>query len=544
MQRKLLRLGCTVYVVAALALTGCATVDTRSAGGNTASEPQADAGKVPVPNHPSWRPIPNPDNDLWIKVRNGYQLPEQYGHPIIHEWVEYYLNHDKHRNASLRRARPFLWHVVQAVSERGMPLELALLPIVESGYDASARSYSGAGGLWQFMPPTARDMGLSLDWWYDGRYDVLASTQAALDYLSWLHDMFDGNWLLALTAYNAGPGTVSRALEQARANGQPADFWHLDLPAEPTSYVPKLFALRRLLAHPVHFGIAWPALADQQRTAEVRLPAQIELDIAADMLDISETRLRALNPDVKHSATAPNRGGAGLLVPISKAQPFQLALAQADPAHLVKHQWYRVRRGDTLSGIAHGYGINVASLRRANGLRGNRILVGQRLVVPSQGGMPVESPTKPYTVHPGDTLWRIAHRNGLTVAALRSVNGLHGDALRPGQTLKLPIAAEPTTYEVRSGDTLWAIAHRYHVEIAELREWNRLDGNSVLHPGQTITLSGSAPLPDFYPVQDGDTLWAIAKRFEVQVATLRHLNDMGNNTTIRPGQLLRLQPAG
>src|SRR5699024_974682 len=202
--------------------------------------------------------------------------------------------------------------------------------------------------------------------------------------------------------------------------------------------VPKLFALRRLLTDPAYYGVDWPRLADQQRTAQVRLPTQIELDIAADMLDMSETRLRELNPGVKHSATPPGRQGIGLLVPISKAEPFQLALAAADPAQLVRHQWYRVRRGDTLSRIARAHGTNVASLRRANDLRGNRILVGQRLVLPGRGKQAVETPTKPYTVHPGDTLWRIAHRNGITVAALRDVNGLHGNTLRPGQSLKLP----------------------------------------------------------------------------------------------------------
>lgn len=509
-------------------MTGTSTVP---ASGQTDAEPE----------HPVWHLVPNPDNDLWIRIRNGYRMPEQYGHPAVQQWVEFYLSHDNHLKASLRRARPFLWHVVQDVSRRNMPLELALLPIVESGYNAAALSYAGAAGLWQFMPPTAGDMNLSKDWWYDGRYDALASTDAALDYLSWLHARFDGNWLLALAAYNAGPSCVDDAMAQARANGQPTDFWHLDLPDETTAYVPKLFALRRLLADPAHYGVGWPSLTDKPRTKEVELPSQIEIDIAAGMLEMAETRLRELNPDVKHWGTDPDRGDAGLLIPVDKVKSFRAALARTDPSRLVKRNWYRVSRGDTLIGIARAHDVRVATLRRANGLQGSRILIGQRLVIP-RPGMPVEKPTQPYVVHAGDTLWRIAHRHGITVASLRSVNNLNGSTITPGQTLKLPVTESAVTYQVQQGDSLWTIAQRYDTTPAQLRKWNRLDGNT-LHAGQTLAVNGAAPLPDFYNVQEGDTLWDIARKFEVKVATLHSLNDIGSDNTIRPGQRLLLRPS-
>src|SRR5699024_9663680 len=153
-------------------------------------------------------------------------------------------------------------------------------------------------------------------------------------------------------------------------------------------------------------------------------------------------------------------------------------------------------------------------------------------------------PTRPYEVQPGDTLWQIAHRSGISVAALRQTNNLSSDMLRPGQTLELPAGAAPATYRVAQGDTLWAIASRHDISVAQLRAWNRLDDGAVLQPGQVLAISGSAPLPDFYNVEDGDTLWAIAQRFDVQVALLRRLNDIGGQSTIRPGQRLRLQPAG
>lgn len=541
MRRNILRL--SVCIIAGLILSGCASLGSRQ---DTTTQPTTEPGTGPragVSTEPPWEPIPNPQHDLWIRVRNGYQLPPEYGHPSINEWVQFYLEHSKHLDASIRRARPYLWHVVEALSARNMPLELALLPIVESGYNASARSYAGAGGLWQFMPPTATDMGLRQGWWYDGRFDVMASTRAALDYLTWLHDYFDGNWLLAIASYNAGPGRVEDALTKARADGVPTDFWHIDLPAETTAYVPKLLALRRLLAEPAKYGLTWPSLLDQPRTTTVDIPTQIEVDIAADMLDMPESRLRTLNPGIRHSATDPGNADADLLVPLDKAEAFRIALAQAAPDQLVTRNWYRVRRGDTLIGIARTYGITTASLRRANGIDGSQILVGQRLAIPRQGA-PVEIPTQPYIVQSGDTLWQIAHRHGITVTALRRVNKLNGNILQPGQTLELPSTAGSVTHRVASGDTLWGIAQRYNVTVAELRDWNRFDNNVVLQPGQTLAVSGPAALPDFYLVQDGDTLWAIAQRFGIHVATLRNINDINNPSTLQPGRRLRLQPAG
>lgn len=535
-------------LTAATVLSGCASMAPQQSDRQSPAVPKTsttvpDSGIDQASTQPPWRPIPNPDDDLWIRVRNGYQLPAQYGHPGIKKWVRFYLEHDKHLSASLRRAQPYLWHIVEALNKRDLPLELALLPIVESGYDTGALSYAGAGGLWQFMPPTANDMGLRQGWWFDGRFDVMASTRAALDYLAWLHDYFDGNWLLAIAAYNGGPGRVEDALARARARGLPASFWHLDLPAQTTAYVPKLLALRRLLAEPKQYNLSWPYLTNMPKTTLVKLPAQIEVDIAADMLDMTERRLRTLNPGIKHSATAPGHADADLLVPISKAKSFRLALAQTDPDQLVTRNWYRVRRGDTLTGIAQAHSLSVAALRRANGISGSRIIVGQRLAIPRPGA-PVEVPTQPYVVQPGDSLWQIAHRHGITVAALRRVNQLSSDLLSPGQTLELPTTAGPATHRVASGDTLWAIAQRYNVRIADLRRWNRLSDHAVLHPGQVLAVSGAAPLPDFYLVQDGDTLWAIAQHFGINVATLRNINDINNPNALQSGQRLRLQPAG
>ena len=532
--RHRFRLYLAACTVAVLILSGCAGVKHKTT--------EDKVSVADVPHHRPWQPIPNPHDDLWIRVRNGYQMPAQSGHREIREWVAYYLTHDKHLSNSLRRAEPFLWHVVEALSARGLPLELALLPIVESGYEPSAVSFSGAGGLWQFMPRTGTYMGLEQNWWYDGRFDAMAATQSALDYLTKLHAQFDGNWVLALAAYNGGPGRVGRAIKRARARGGKTDFWHLDLPAETAAYVPKFFALRRLLAYPEDYNLDWPRLANRAQTATVALPGRIELDIAASMLDMPATELQALNPHVRRAIANPVHGGGSLLVPTDRIMQFQTALAGADVDDLVSHDWHRVRRGETLSGIARMHGINVATLRQINGLRGNRILVGQRLALP-QPGKPATIPTESYAVQPGDTLWRIAHRYGIDVADLRRVNNLAGNALRTGQVLRVPITAQPESYQVQAGDTLASIAERFAVQPSQLRAWNRLQGNT-LQRGQTLSINGPAPLPDFYHVQRGDTLWSIAQRFELQVATILELNDMATADQIRTGQTLRLQPAG
>ncbi len=551
------RAGWTGCALLSLALAGCATIDSDSQSKSaTGSQPAFGTltpfdGENPDKNEAQvaelLQPVPNPNDDLWIRLRNGYALAPQHGKPAVRDWTHFYLTHRDHLDASLARARPFLWHVVEEVHARGMPMEIALLPIVESGYNPSAHSYAGASGLWQFMPLTAQDMGLTRGWWYDGRLDVLASTDAALDYLTWLHDYFDGDWLLALAAYNAGPGRVGDAIDHARSSGAPTDYWHLDLPQETAEYVPKLFALRRLLGSPERFGIDWPSLNNEPRTVSVELPAQIEMAVAADMLDMPEADLRRLNPGMQRWATAPD-GRFELLLPADRANAFSQALANADPDTLVTRLSHTVRSGEALSTIAQAYGLSVAAIRQTNGLRGDRIIAGQRLQLPRPSGpnsrpAPAE-PMQPYVVQPGDSLWQIARRYESTVSAVRAANNLSGNNIKPGQTLQLPASAtpQPTSYVVRSGDSLWSIAQANNVRVADLRRWNRMAGDATLRPGGTLAVDGPAPLPDYYQVQPGDSLWSIADRFQLQVATLRSLNDMASQSTIQPGQRLRLQP--
>lgn len=544
--------------VLALLLAGCATEPPQTT--RTTNPPSAPSVERPSPKPvqpsdtpaetsvarqdyqpQSWR---DPSEDLWAQVRDELSLDPHAQRREVREWTQYYATHQGHVDASLERAQPYLWHVVREVDARDLPGELALLPIVESGYNAAARSYVGASGLWQFMPGTADHVGLARDWWYDGRNDVIASTDAALDYLEMLVSRYDGDWLLALAAYNAGPGRVDAALERATAEGIPADYWHLELPRETTEYVPKLLAIRRILVSPRRFGMTWPSLDNEARTRSVTLSKQVELAVAADMLDMSEAALRRLNPGMRRWASTPD-GGRTLLVPADKAAAFSRQLAAAEPSELVHRRTHTVRRGEILGRIANAYGVSVSALRQANHLAGDRIRAGQTLRIPRAGKAPPAEPTRRYVVQSGDTLWDIAHRYNVAVDALQRANA-DVDTLRPGASLTIPGAATPpapTTHVVQRGESLWSIADANDVAIADLRRWNRLEPGATLQPGRELAVDGPAPLPDFYEVESGDSLWSIASRFSMQVTTLRSLNDMSSNSTIQPGQRLRLQPA-
>ena len=457
--------------------------------------------------------------DLLDVIGNGLVLPDTEQKRIDQEF-SWYVRHPDYLDRVFTRAQRYLPFIVSEIERRGMPIDLALLPVVESAFDPFAYSHGRAAGLWQFIPGTGRLYGLDQDWWYDGRRDVVASTRAALDYLQALHDKLDGDWLLAVAAYNSGEGRVRSAVRRNRRADKPTDFWHLKLPRETRAYVPKLLAISRVVSRRHELGLNIPYVSPDPYFAEVPLDGQIDLALAADFADITLDEIYRLNPGFNRWATRPS-GPHRLMVPVGSRDAFIEALAAAPADERVQWQRYRIRPGDTLSTIATRHHTTTATLRQANGLRGTTIRAGDHLMIPSSS-KPLSSYSLSadgrqqrrlersggvrYTVAPGDSFWTIARRYGVGTRQLASWNGMApGDTLSVGRELVIrspqktpelttPASAGPSgtqrrvAYTVRRGDSLAKISSRFRVSIGQLVRWNKLDRNQYLQPGQRLVM--------------------------------------------------------
>ncbi len=464
--------------------------------------------------------------DLWQRIRAGFAMPE-VEHTRVEHYVQWYKRNQRYLDRVSERGERYLYHIVTRLEEEELPLELALLPIIESAFDPFAYSHSRASGIWQFVPATGRQFGLEQNWWYDGRRDVVASTEAAITYLSRLQTMFDGDWLLALAAYNAGQGTVSRAIARNRREGRPTDFWSLRLPRETRNYVPQLLALARVVADPAAHELSLPALGNHPYFVQVDTQSQIDLAQAASLADLEIEELYLLNPGYNRWATNPE-GPHSLLLPIDHAEPFSERLAEVPLQERVGWERYQVARGDTLIALARRFNTSVEALRAANDIRGNLIREGQPLLIPT-ASQPSQSYALSadqrlarrqqnsgqgaridYTVRSGDSLWRIANQHKVSVSALARWNNMApGDLIRPGQKLVIwtrqpepqQLAAAGSTqaragggvtrqiaYRVRQGDSLARIANRFNVSVSDIANWNSVQPENHIHPGQILTL--------------------------------------------------------
>lgn len=328
--------------------------------------------------------IPDDDSipvaDLWARMRTGFDLPS-VDPDTVRGHIDEYVKHPHLFTQILQRGEPYLFHILNRLEQDGMPAELALLPMVESAFDPFATSPAGAAGIWQFMPETATYLGLNQDWWYDGRRDVIASTEAALDYLGKLHKRFNGDWYLALAAYNSGGTRVQRAIRHNRNTGKPVDFWHLALPAETRSYIPKLIALRTIIENPGSYNISLPQLSYKRYFNTVDIQGQLELKVAARLSGVPLDVLQRLNPAYGLSITPPGRTHT-LLVPSTVADLLRTRLAQLPQDQRIQSIRHRIRLGDNLSIIAQQYRTTVSDIRRVNRLKGSKIIAGKLLIIP------------------------------------------------------------------------------------------------------------------------------------------------------------------
>ena len=400
--------------------------------------------------------IPMPAGDLWDRIVRGYGVPDLEG-PLVDKWEQWYSERPEYVARMVERSRRYLYYIVIEVEKRNMPLEIALLPMIESAYNPTALSIGRASGIWQFIPSTGQNYGLKQNWWFDSRRDVIAATTSALDYLEKLHDQF-GDWQLALAAYNWGEGNVERAVARNRAKGLPTDYSSLTkMPAETANYVPKLQAVKNIIADPGRYGLSLADVPDAPYFAVVKTTKKMDVKRAADLAELPQDEFLALNPQHNRPVIA----GADeytILLPIDKAEIFAAKLDLMDQP-LVSWQAYKLKAGETLPQVASRYSMSVETLRTINGIGPRaKVPAGHAILVPS------ERPSS------------------------QAVDSL-------AQTVFTSVPSGRTFYyTVRRGDTLGGIAARYGVSAQDLKRWNNLSHERVAAGNKLRVTSDIAPV--------------------------------------------------
>ena len=380
----------------------------------------------------------------------------------------WYASRPDYIKRMLERGQKYLFHIVEEVQKRGMPTEIALLPMIESAYNPQAYSRSSASGIWQFMPATGKHFGLKQNWWVDNRRDVTAATKAALDYLQKLHGMF-GTWDLALAAYNAGEGTVQRAINRNRAQGLPTDYQSLSLPPETRNYVPKLQAIKNIVTSPEKFGLALNSIPNRPYFARVTMPKQIDAKLAAQLAEISYEEFTSLNPSYNRPVITSTGEKHQLLLPVWAAERFVDNLANYDKP-LTNWQTYNAKRGERMDNIADKFGINVSELRNVNGLSASKkVRNSQAMLVPA--------------VYKGEPLSDASEIQSDTINVDEMENNnaiVEADEIEPKATRSI-------THKVKKGETLLALANKYGTNTKALMKINSLK-STQLKAGQTLRI--------------------------------------------------------
>lgn len=473
-------------------------------------------------------------DDLWQRIKNGYAMPElKSQYTANHE--TWYASRPDYVKRMVERSEKYLFHIVQEVEKRGMPTEIALLPMVESAFNPQAYSRSRASGIWQFMPATGKHFGLNQTWWSDNRKDVTAATNAALTYLQKLHVMF-GTWDLALAAYNAGEGTVQRAIERNRKKGLPTNYESLPLPPETRNYVPKLQAIKNIMTNPEQFGLDIQTIPNRPYFAKVTAPQQIDAHLAAQLAEISFDEFSSLNPEYNRPVIKASGNVHEILLPVSAAEIFNSNLANYDKP-LVSWQTYHAKRGERMESIARKFGIGLAQLRDVNDLP-TRKKIGKSspLLVPTNKNdieqieiatdenttnvsesadefsgesygdeiEPTQIARVRHTVKRNENLQQIAKRYGTSSKQLMTLNHLKSSRIITGQKLLVTagnkrsatntklgertISKKKTHYVVKRGDTLGSIARKFDVAMTDLKRWNKITGSHIV-PGHKLTVT-------------------------------------------------------
>ena len=409
----------------------------------------------------------NDQEDLWARIKNGYAMPNvESPHTATHQ--EWYASRPDYIKRMTERSQKYLFHIVEEVQKRGMPTEIALLPMIESAYNPQAYSRSKASGIWQFIPSTGKNYGLKQDWWVDNRRDVTAATNAALDYLQKLHGMF-GAWDLALAAYNAGEGTVQRAIDKNRRQGLPTDYQSLSLPPETRNYVPKLQAIKNIITEPEKFGLTIGSIPNRPYFARVTTPKQIDAKLAAQLAEISYDEFASLNPSYNRPVITSTGEKHQLLLPVWAAEQFVENLKNYDKP-LTSWQTYNAKRGEHMDSIASKFGMNVSQLRNINGLpAAKKMRSSQAMLVP--------------VTYSGNLVSDASEIQSDSINAAEMVNN---DIIQEANKNE-PKATHSVTHKIKKGETLIALASKYDTTTQALMKLNRLKSSKV-KTGQNLKI--------------------------------------------------------
>ncbi len=510
-----------------LLLAGCATTGTNQSTGEVpdnqttqvASRHSVDASVVD--DHLFKIPTIDPGQayeNVWDRIVDRFALPECSDQEVNLQWARWYADRPEYMARIFKRAEPWIHYIAEELERRNMPGELALLPIVESAYDPFAYSSGRALGTWQFISDTGKRYGLKQNWWYDGRRDVWSSTQAALEYLSYMSNMFEGDWLLALAGYNTGENRVARQITRNKSIGKPTDYWNLSLPRETRGYVPKLMGLACLFKYPERYDFKMAVTPDEPVIAAVDMGRQADLVLISQMSQAPIDVLFTLNPGYNRWATSPE-GPFRVVLPLENAALLKTSMQTIDPNSLMRWDQVAVERGDTLSDLSRRHHVPIDVLKSSNNLKSNTIHPGQKLLLPRDEQLLVDP------------------QYAAAAAQLQELQaGL--------------ISADRITHTVRPGENLSVIAKRYRVSVDELQRWNKINDPRTLRAGfnlivfhtPTQSRTGKGNSGEVrYVVERGDSLWSIARKYKVRVNDLRSWNSLGKGVVLQPGQKLRIE---
>lgn len=444
--------------------------------------------------------------NIWDVLRKQFVLNHEVTQPEVQHQLRWLVSHPNYLQ-KLTQSEPYLYHILTEIKKRKMPGEIALIPMIESSYDPFAYSGAGAAGLWQLMPGTGTDLGLKQDWWFDGRRSIGPSTDAALNYLNYLHNFFNGDWILAFAAYDSGEGTMARIIKNSHQTGK-IHFWTLPVPNETKAYIPRLLALAEIIQNPHRYHIELPDIPHAPYFEEVNIGSQIDLNHAAKLAGISYRDLIKLNPGYNRWATAPYRPYK-LLIPTAHVENFNRNLANLPEEERVSWTRHQVSAGENLNFIAHKYHTTSNLIKELNQLKSDAVKKGQYVLIPSTKNTVIATNVK--------------HLNGPTTTP-----SAHFSAPQKYKVIHI----------VQKNESLKQIEKKYAVSAQQLKQWNKLKSN--VQPGQQLVIWRQARQIGTYTVRSGDTLSTIAKTAHTPLQTILRLNPGLKRHVLHPGQKILL----